>query len=459
MIHERDKPRLALEAGFPKFVKLFVSDADKFVTNMLEPIADAYALLRDSKRVEQQFGIEAAKAVRSLGRIDNKDWLPPALLRLWKREPGSNGVVAEFLVQLERLAYFLFVTRRGINDRIGRFARVMDEFDPRDGQGDESEGLVLTQAEQAEFIAALDGPLYPKSRVCKAVLQRLDEALSSGGASYDNLISIEHVLPQTVEENSEWASLFSDQTTRDEWTHRLANLVFLTHRINIRASNWGFEKKKREYFGSAEGASPFVITQGVLKTEEWTPGHLAERQDIMLRKLATIWYLNVFEKGFQEGAGNAWEPQLRGAAEPTDEGAIKKKRAETMDAFGGREGVILVRKGAKCWSEDGGVRAVCAVSKRYPSSRPPYWYGYSVPWRQFLSEGKQAFIILACLDRDSAYAVPNSEIEAVLAELYATADRHWHIVLDENERGDPELCIPNGARISLKKYQLQLGVA
>jgi Protein of unknown function (DUF1524) len=113
----------------------------------------------------------------------------------------------------------------------------MDEFEPRSDKSKPSEGLALTTAEQREFVLALNGPLYQKGRVCKPVLQRLDEALTSGGATYDELVSIEHVLPQTVEGGSEWATLFPDEPQRAEWTHRLANLVFLTRRINTRASN------------------------------------------------------------------------------------------------------------------------------------------------------------------------------------------------------------------------------
>jgi hypothetical protein len=241
MIYEREKPRLALEAAFPKFVEPFRDDADKFITYLLEPIADASMLLRDDKAIKCQFGSEAAKAVRSLVRIDNKDWLPPALLKLWKRRPGQNEEIAHFLIGLERVAYFLFVTRSGVNDRIARFSAVMNEVDPRRSSG--ASGLSLTDAEQAEFIDALDGDLYLKSRVCKPVLQRLDEALSTGGASYDELVSIEHVLPQTVDDGSEWSGLFSDEIQRASWTHRLA-IWFFSHVASIYAPPIGILKGK-----------------------------------------------------------------------------------------------------------------------------------------------------------------------------------------------------------------------
>lgn len=292
MIYEREKSRSSLEDGFGQAVPEFNSDADGFISNLLEPTADACALLRDSKQIELQFGLDASKAIRSLQRIDNKDWMPPALLRLWKRKEGDNLAVAQFLLDLERLAYFLFVTRADVNARIARFAAAMDECEPRAAAASPSQGLALTLPEQSQFISALSGPLYGLTRVCRPVLQRLDEALSSGGASYDNLISIEHVLPQTVNAGSPWFKLFPDVMERTEWTHRLANLVFLTRRINTRASNWDFERKKNEYFASKDGTSPFPLTQGVLRAARWTIEHLRTRQQELVATLCKVWRLS-----------------------------------------------------------------------------------------------------------------------------------------------------------------------
>ena len=289
MIYEREKPRLALEDAFSSVVSPFSDNPDAFVSAVLEPLAHAWEVLENDTQMRAAFGPEAAKAVRSLRRIDSKDWLPPALLRLWRCKPGDTANVAKFLIDLERLAYYLFVVRADVNERIARFARVLEEIDPR--LGNLRPGLDLSSDEQAAFVAALDGPLYRKTRVCKPVLQRLDEAISSGGASYDNLVSIEHVLPQTVDTASEWASLFPGQDERDTWTHRVANLVFLTHRINSRASNWDFERKKKEYFTSKEGAVPFPLTQGVLQAPSWTLAYLEHRQAELVAKLCKAWRL------------------------------------------------------------------------------------------------------------------------------------------------------------------------
>jgi hypothetical protein len=294
MIYERDKPRSALESAFKTVVPPFAGDAEAFVSDVLEPIADAYALLADPKEIRLRFGADAANAVRSLQRIDSKDWIAPALLRLWTYQPDDATAVGRFLIDLERVAYGLFVIRADVNARIARFGGVMDEFQPRPGRPAATAGLSLAPEEQQEFVKALDGQLYRQSRVCKPVLQRLDGILSSGGAEYDELVvSIEHVIPQTVDETSEWARLFPDAATRSEWTHRLANLVILTRRINARASNWPFAKKKTEYFNSKHGMSPFPLTQGVQQSDTWGPAVLRNRQNVLLSRLCEVWRLSV----------------------------------------------------------------------------------------------------------------------------------------------------------------------
>lgn len=292
MIYEREKPRSALETAFAKVVPPFNGDAESFVRGVLEPTADAYSLLSDRAGVKAEFGRDAGRAIRSLHRVDNKDWLPPALLRLQRCQSGDGLMISKFLIDLERLTYFLFLTRADVNERIARFAGVLDEIDPRPGKGAVVGGLQLAEGEKVAFRAALDGPLYRKSRVCRPVLQRLDETLSTGEADYEEaVLSIEHVLPQTVQADGEWATAFPDDRIRAEWTHRLANLVLLNRRLNSSASNWPFERKKNEYFKGRDGATPFRITQEVQATADWTPMVLESRQANLTARLATLWRL------------------------------------------------------------------------------------------------------------------------------------------------------------------------
>ena len=292
MIHERDKPRSALEKAFATAVPLFNGDPDTFLSTILEPYADALQLLEDHDQLGRVFGPEVKKYVRALAQIDNKDWVAPALLGLKLRADGRDLDVPSFFRDLERVAYFLFLTRANPNDRIQRYADIMDEIMPREGKVSKTAGRELAPAEKAAFLEALNGPIYKTSRVCKPVLLRLDQELSSGGATYENVVSIEHVLPQTVTSGSDWARLFPNLDLRNEWTHKIANLVLLTRRVNSRASNWDFATKKTKYFQSKDGRSPFPLTQTVIEAETWNVDELKSRQSILVGKLATAWRLN-----------------------------------------------------------------------------------------------------------------------------------------------------------------------
>lgn len=117
------------------------------------------------------------------------------------------------------------------------------------------------------------------------MLLRLDSLLAEAGASYDySVISIEHVLPQSPVEGSQWLHCFPGDEERKFWTHRPANLALLSSRKNTRASNLEFGRKKTEYFRKG-GVSPFALTFQVLVKDEWTPAILERCQKELVHSL------------------------------------------------------------------------------------------------------------------------------------------------------------------------------
>lgn len=295
MIFQREKPRSALEVGFPEFVKPFCGDPAEFISGTLEPYAEAFALAQNYNKNVRPFDARTASLLRSLDQLDNKDWVPPLLLRLRQHSPNEDVDIRQFTSKLERLSYYLFVTRSDVNTRMARYADVLDQIDPSGGRAQRSGGLELNDNEVRYFLDALDGPVYLKSRVVKALLLRLDLALSDGSAVYDYpTISVEHVCPQTIEPGSQWDEWFRDREAHDDWLHRIANLVLLTHRKNSSASNWDLCRKKSAYF-VRDDACPFLLSRQVLDATEWTPETLANRQRELLRTLSKSWKI---EDGF-----------------------------------------------------------------------------------------------------------------------------------------------------------------
>ena len=152
----------------------------------------------------------------------------------------------------------------------------------------------MTENEQDDFVELLNSDLYllPNYR-CKYLLMRLNGLLAEGPVQTGNgrgSVSIEHVLPQTVDPSSEWARTWTPER-QDEWRHKLANLVLPTGRLNSAASNYDFERKKHEYFANKNGTVSFALTTQVVHENEWTPEVVERRQERLVAVLSRQWEL------------------------------------------------------------------------------------------------------------------------------------------------------------------------
>lgn len=303
MIYERDKPRSALENGFPEQVSIFRTDPVGFVDKVLEPYADAFMLSQNDTELRKRFGPQTANLVRSLDRLDNKDWLPPLLLCLRQSKEGRRDDVSEVVFQLERLAYHLFMVRADVYMRMSRYADVLDALEPladpkpRGVVRERSTGFALTQTEAFALFDALDGNVYLATRVVKPILLRLEQASTDGSAVYDYpTISVEHVCPQSLPVNSKWAKWFAQPGDHSSRVHTLGNLVLLNFRKNAAARNFDFDVKKNQYFAPGN-SSAFTLTSEVRDYLEWKPSDIDNRQKLLLKRLANDWCLDdLFER-------------------------------------------------------------------------------------------------------------------------------------------------------------------
>jgi hypothetical protein len=294
-IYAKQKQRATLVKEFQEQVTEYRTPID-LIDKVIKPYAEVWGFMRDADFEATEQAEVINQYLSWLNRVDFKDWVPPALV-YFKRFRQQPNLLAEFFQSLERLTYFLLVTKMGINERIETYADLTKEIEPDAFDGDPAtlKTLTLTDDQKREFIAALDGDIYrrlPKARM--ALMLRL-EALVSDGSKRQAFhhVSLEHVLPQTPSEGSDWLKWFPGEEERDEWTHRLANLVPLHVRKNSAARNFAFDKKKNEYFVGKGRASPFVLTQEVRSESDWTPNLLAERQKRLVGVLEQHWNLSV----------------------------------------------------------------------------------------------------------------------------------------------------------------------
>lgn len=127
MIHVKSKARGNLNQEFEDGV-LTKFNGHQFIDCVLTPLSEAYQIVSraayectgDAERVNA--------CLRHLGRLDNYDWVPPAIA-FFEKHRNVVEELFQFFRDLERLAYALFIMRANINDRISRYANVLREVE------------------------------------------------------------------------------------------------------------------------------------------------------------------------------------------------------------------------------------------------------------------------------------------------------------------------------------------
>jgi hypothetical protein len=139
--------------------------------------------------------------------------------------------------------------------------------------------------------------------------------------------------------------------------------------------------------------------------------------------------------------------KTKGVWQFTDAALLQSKRDEIIAALGNREEAHLIKKSrALYWNPTKNVRAACTVSKRCMRKAVPYWYAYHPPWDEFLGEGARSFVILGCMDRKEAFALPLETIRSCLDGLNTSerddGEQYWHLHLSESSGGEISLILP-----------------
>lgn len=159
----------------------------------------------------------------------------PVAIKYFANHQNNSFLIRDFITKLERLASYLHITAKNLNQRIERYGMILKEME--DDQQDSPQGLIsidLSDKEKEEFTNALNGDIYSLTGVRRNyVILRLNEFISDQAQSIDyspNVLTIEHVLPQTVRDGSEWSLIWQDITQREYWLNKIANLVPLTRK-------------------------------------------------------------------------------------------------------------------------------------------------------------------------------------------------------------------------------------
>lgn len=287
-LKEKQKKNLLEEFSVNILEKINPKDLiDKYIV----PYSNAYNELKNEIYVSSKNAESINNLLYWLNKTRNYDWMPVAIKFLAEHENDSDAILW-FIIRLERLASYLFVTAKGLNQRLNRYKEVLEEMELEVDNYQNIKSLDLKELEKEEFIKTLDGDIYTLlSYRRNYVLQRLNSFVSDGAVKFNGKIfTIEHVLPQNPRKDSQWLTVWSE-TDRKIWVNKIANLVALTRQHNSQAQNYDFEEKKQKYFQSSNGVTSYPITTQVNNIKRWDPETVEKRQEKLMKVFIDKWGL------------------------------------------------------------------------------------------------------------------------------------------------------------------------
>lgn len=301
-IFAKERPKKNLLDEFKEYV-IKQTSPKSLVDEYLIPYTEAYVCLKNCDFSSTQNAEEINELLLWLNKTNNHDWMPPAIKFLTDHKNDSVYILW-FIRKLERLASYLLVTAKDVNQRMERYKWILVEMESRPDNNliAPLENIELTDWEKQQFIDALNGEIYSMTAKRRNyIIQRLDSFLSDGGATYNTkLFTIEHVLPQHPSADSEWMKLWPDTQTQRFWLNKIANLVPLTRQRNSAAQNYDFNTKKIKYFQSKNGTSSYTLTTQVINIAAWTPEVVEARQKDLEEIFISKWDLKISKENSSE---------------------------------------------------------------------------------------------------------------------------------------------------------------
>jgi hypothetical protein len=220
------------------------------------------------------------------------DWIPVLLSFLYKFYQTDSSV--EFLKFLERKIIVEWAVGKTPTERITSLNKVIQLIDENENSQEVFSKLLADNSEQtkSQFVSKLnDNGFYYLSggKLAKYLLLVIDRQYweLENFDGYIGTVTVEHILPQTPDNKSEWYLKFNEEQ-RANLINSLGNLTLLSQRKNSAAQNYEFSKKKNEYFGPRE--TRFKITQKLKDYPEWTVDSINERQKEFVQILTSLYF-------------------------------------------------------------------------------------------------------------------------------------------------------------------------
>lgn len=212
--------------------------------------------------------------------LPSTDWVPSLLLYFDKFKKEN---IFQFLEKLEYKFSSDWINQLTPTKRIDNLNSILKAIEKYPKSDDLLKDQEIFTVDKTELERRLSGKVYGR-RFVRYIILKYEYLLGDNTVhlSNYNTISVEHVLPQNPKLDSQWITNFSEDE-RNEWTHKLSNLVLISKRKNSSLSNLDFTQKNEKYF---KGRIDIFPSNKIFQTyNEWNTEILKERQKTMTEKL------------------------------------------------------------------------------------------------------------------------------------------------------------------------------
>ena len=269
---------------------------EPFIEQYLIPNANAYEILtKTGWPADQPYKSEMDLVIGTLNWLPHHDWITPAMQAIIKYKNDPERLLA-FFRKLDQLAYGLLILPGGAPDRKKKYNPLKRALRDDDGKLDSFEKVEFSTIEKGAIFKAIERGLHKnRQSAARLLLFRIDMAVSGKPPSYYNALiekeafSVEHLLPHSPAQNSQWMIDFADETQRLYNTELFGNLFLVRqHSENPLMKNYDFAQKQQILFGKGE-EHPIHLTNELKQQATWNLNDIANRQIRLLAILKQIW--------------------------------------------------------------------------------------------------------------------------------------------------------------------------
>lgn len=214
--------------------------------------------------------------------LPSTDWIPPLLS--YYNKFNSNRIY-DFLLLLDKKFSGDWVGQLTPTERIENMNSILKGIETHK-MPDDLFKTGLFDFDKADFLKNIEGKVYGR-QFAKSILLKLDFLLNDNKTmkwSAFSQITIEHILPQTPTDNSQWKKDFTD-TERADLTNKIGNLILLGRGKNASQGRLDYAQKHQKYFTNNINTFPNSLRVFNKYQTVWTKTELDENQTNVITTL------------------------------------------------------------------------------------------------------------------------------------------------------------------------------